>query len=503
MVDDRSGESGPTMPIDRLRLIQNGVLLLGGQVLAQVCAAGLGILIARSLGAAEYGRYSFAFAFSGALALLFGVGLDAIVVRDVASSPSRSAETVASGLWLRLACLPFVLVGVVAGREFGAYDDKDAQLIILVCVTAGLSSLSDLPRAAMQGLQRSGFDLLTRAVEKLIPLLIALFFALNSSGLHGIMMAVVFGTSVSVIITWIMLIRDIGPMPLRVSNRVISLALSAAPISLSGAVIAVYQRLPTLALGIASSFEDVSRYSVASSLVTPFTLIPVALCGALLPVVTPIIRKDMNQFRNIHVSIINGLLAFSMPIMILVYNLFPSLSVTVYGPEFVEAGDTIRILSIAVPIVFTTTYFSNILIASGHQWVLFSITIINLVFMSLGILVLIPAMGAPGAAITAVVTEFGGLAMLLVMTQRLVRTRPNRRLLGIALSAVCMQLAILGVRPWSIWLVPPAGLAAYVLGLVASRAISLREWRRLVESHTGQPTAARIPDGSDRPTAVT
>ena len=81
--------------LNPFRIAKNSFILIAGQFIVQFSAAVIGILVARFLGDEAYGRYSLAFVVAGTFGILFTLGVDNIIIREIARSPESGFKYLA------------------------------------------------------------------------------------------------------------------------------------------------------------------------------------------------------------------------------------------------------------------------------------------------------------------------------------------------------------------------------------------------------------------------
>jgi O-antigen/teichoic acid export membrane protein len=150
----------------------------------------IGLAIARMLGAAGYGAYSFALTCVTALAVLALLGFDVLLVREVANYQTRSQWGLLRGLLERanqFALLASVLLSLtVAGLAWGLASRLEPQMLTALWVgllVVPALVLMRLKRAIMQGLHRV---VASQAPEMVIqPMAFAALMALAFAALDG------------------------------------------------------------------------------------------------------------------------------------------------------------------------------------------------------------------------------------------------------------------------------------------------------------------------------
>lgn len=136
-----AGKQSPVFNRARLRTYSlNTSWMMAERVSGLAIGLLIYILLARHLGVADFGLLQYAISFCGLLGLLAGLGLDAIMVRQIVKEPERCGVYLGTSAALRLgASLAVIAVLMVASGLSG--HDKNLQWMTLII------SLALLPQA--------------------------------------------------------------------------------------------------------------------------------------------------------------------------------------------------------------------------------------------------------------------------------------------------------------------------------------------------------------------
>jgi O-antigen/teichoic acid export membrane protein len=411
-------------------------------------------------------------------ALLFSLGTDALVIRDIARNTPNAWRLFGSAFWLRLFSFPLTTGLIMVGAWLAGYPSRDRHFILLIALAMGLSAASDLLRSAFQGLQRMELDAFSRSLEKVGTVLLALFFVTLAPRVESVAWAALSGALIGLLATRLILRRLVGRLALSHPRYSLSLLKETAPLAVSLALILLYQRLPVVILSWFRSYQEVGYYNAAFSITAPFTLLPMAFVGAIYPTLANLFQSDRPSVDRLHLSVLGYIVAFTLPLAVGISFLAGDVIRILYGAAFEPAAQALVILTVTIPAVFLTTYLTSVLIAVGDQKRLLPVTLFNLAISVATNLLLARRFGFPGSAIAAVLTECGGLALLLFFTARWVRHGVNRRLFAALLATGIMTVGLWFVRDTSIWIRFLLGAGLYLLGLWAAGGLT---WRELQE----------------------
>ncbi len=405
---------------------RNTLLLLVGQLLVQASTALIGILVARHLGRESYGQYALAFSFSGTAGQLFSLGVDSIVVREVAREPLRYRAIFGAALWIRLVMLPVITVGMTLVAVLLGYEVEQRGYIFMAALVLGMTTLSDVPRSIFQARQQMVYDTLTRSLDKVVALVLV-FVAVMVLGVASV--GVVLGLTLAGGVTGLIaaafiLVRRFGAPALGHPREALQLVRISLPLMGSMILLVIYEQLPTIMLSRFHPYTEVASYNAALSLVLPFGLLAMAVQGALLPALAVSMRgRGLDPRAHGRAVGINLLLA--LPICISLYITAPLLIHALYGAAFDESIGILRVLILLIPILYTSIYGNTLYIAGAIQQKLLLIVLLNLALTVLLGFVLIPAGGSLGAVIVRILAPSIGTVVMLVLAPRWLRRAPS------------------------------------------------------------------------------
>ncbi len=171
--------------------------------------------------------------------------------------------------------------------------------------------------------------------------------------------------------------------------------------------ISLYVLMDIILLGFLSDEKAVGFYSIALKI----SKIPMLFVGALGMVLIPQLSYSFiqNDIENINVLIsksINFVVTFSIPIIFLIFGLSSDLILILFGEQFIEAAETLKILSVLVFLIGMSNIFGlQILTPMGKdKYLTFSVLFGTILSLTLNF-ILIPFYQEKGAAITTVITE--------------------------------------------------------------------------------------------------
>jgi PST family polysaccharide transporter len=112
--------------------IGNTAWLFADKALRMAVGLTVGVMVARYLGPTQFGLLSYALTFATFWAVLAGVGLNTVVVRELVEEPGRASFTLGTAFWLQFVAGLAAYGLCVAG--IGVLRSADEVLRTLVCI---------------------------------------------------------------------------------------------------------------------------------------------------------------------------------------------------------------------------------------------------------------------------------------------------------------------------------------------------------------------------------
>jgi O-antigen/teichoic acid export membrane protein len=404
------GSSLPGLAV-RLRgisgLTRDSLFALVVTALAQGLALVLQVLLARFLGPAEFGAYSFAIAALGIALILAKGGLDTALVRLVAAS-CAAGDAVRLGAVVRFATRVAPALGAVLGALGVAAAAGACQPPVpfaVLAVTAALlpvAARSEINAAALRGLRRIGTALAGDGILRPLATILALPFLWAAGSpwatAAGALTAYALGTCLSVLLTTAVLRREV-PSPrasLASSDSIAMLRMGGSLMVANGSLAAMYS-VDALLLAVLRSPTEAGILTVASrvAMFVLFVMNAAQLAAApRLAAVSGDIARMRSVVRTLNrLSVTAGLAVAGL--------LFASAGpvLALFGPGFEVAVVPLRILIVGQVLNVLTGPTGVLLSMTGRENALAVLLAGGLAAQVALLIALAPTLGATGAAL--------------------------------------------------------------------------------------------------------
>jgi O-antigen/teichoic acid export membrane protein len=420
-----------------------------GTYVLQVASLGLGFLsqlvVARLAGISGYGTYAYALAWSAMVVQPSLLGLDRVLIRELATYQEARAFGLMRGLLRRSDQVTTVISGafaaLVAAVALPVSDPALRASVALGLLTIPLAALGRVRQAALQGLKRSSVAQLTQSVGRTVYFLVFIGAALAVAGstrLHPetavVMQALAFAAAVitgSIAIHRVLPREVVRSAPEFEGRR---WAKSLPPLALLTALAILNGQIGVIMLGAMGSPADTGRFNAA---LRSAALVSLAL-GAVGQVMAPRVSAlyASGDRMGIERLLARGTRAAS------VLALPPALFLTLFGPWFLGLfGHGFRGGSTALTILVAGQVFNAATGAVGVALVMtkheksailatLSGTCLNVVLCAL----LVPGWGPTGAATATAVSIVLINVLFMVAVAEKLQIRPT--IFGILLPRI-------------------------------------------------------------------
>jgi PST family polysaccharide transporter len=381
-------------------LAANTGWLLGEKILRLAVGLIVGALTVRYLGAEQFGLLSYALALVTLVSVLANLGLDAIVVRDIARNPKARDAILGSAFVLR-STGGLVALGVAAAA--GALLDTAAPGLRLLALVTALSLVFQAAdpidswfrsqlRARRAVIARNAAFLIASGARLLLiweeaPLLWFAFMITAEAALSALALLIAYRIEGNRLRDW----RPNYPV-------VRELARQAWPLMLAGLMVSLYMRIDQVMLGQMAGTEALGIYSAAVLLSEPLHFVPMAIVASVAPVLAQWHRSDPALFHARMEELFRVLLLIAAAMALPMSLLARPLAEFLFGPAFRDTGPVLSVHVWAVLFVALGIASSQYLVLEDLVRISAQRTLVGAVLNIVLNLFWIPPYGALGCA---------------------------------------------------------------------------------------------------------
>jgi O-antigen/teichoic acid export membrane protein len=468
-----------TDPRAGLTAVRGGVIRVSGYLIGTGLAAAASIFLLRYLGVTKFGQYITVVALLAIVGGLTDVGLTLIGQREyvLRSSDAERMALVANVLGIRLILTP---IGIGLAAAFAALAGYGSTLTLGTLVAGAgliLGNVALTLSTPLAATLRFGALTATEVARQVVMVCGNGLLVFAGAGLIAFFGIYVVAGVVVLALTTALVGRRSVPRPRFAIREWVPVLQEAAPMGLAIVIGVFYMRaLVVLASLLTNGFET-GLFATSYRILEILFGIPALMIGAAFPILSRAGSNDDARLANALQRLVEiTFLTAGLLVLILTVGAAPIVRI-LGGKEYASAAPVLRLHAIALLGSFASVVWTTGLITIRRQSAL--IVTNTIAFGTVAILapILIPWLGAKGAAITAVIGESTlALAALLL----LVRARPAlaprlgfgvRVLAAGALGATCAFIPGLPALTSAGTAAIVYSAAAWLLGAIPREAI--------------------------------
>jgi O-antigen/teichoic acid export membrane protein len=403
----------------KTRFIKNTVALTGSQVGIKALSLVLGIFVARYLGATDYGKYSFGYAYVDLFGPVAGLGLNLLIVREVSRKRENAPVLVGTSLALKLISsisvvgLAFVILQFIPSSQ-------EARIVVYIFGLGFiLEHLYGSISMVFAAFERFDIYAMVQVIERIVSF--ALILSLLYWGFRLIAISWVRPLTALIILVlnlWLVSRKFLKSRLHFDKNLSPFLLKEGWPFMADALFMIVYLKIDVVMLQAFKGSTVVGWYAIASGLLLAFIPLQMAVIQSIFPIFSRTYVEDQGSFSLYFERISRFLLSTGTAVAVIV-TLAASLLISIlYGKEYIQSVSMLRILIWALPLMSLSSLARTALMSCNLQrialWVGGSNVIVNIVLN----LFFIPLFGGHGAAMATILTELAGLILFLAFIRK-------------------------------------------------------------------------------------
>lgn len=464
------------------KIAKNTIFQVFGKILSSLCSLIAAALITRYLGPALFGEYSTSIAFLQIFGILVDLGLTLVTVQMISEKGANIKKILDNLFSFRiLSAFCFMALAPLAVIFF----PYSGIIKIGVFIGAGaffFNAVNQVLIGLFQKELKMGRVAFAEIANRLIFLAltaVAIIFNFNLLAFLGAMAA---GNFLNFVILYILaqkIVKINFDFDFAVWKKIFR---RSWPIAAGIALNLIYLRADIFILSLYKPASDVGFYSAAYKIIDFLTAFPFILLGLALPIITfTWSEKNLEKFKEMAQKTFDFLNILALPLVTGGIILAEPLMILLAGKDFAESGEILRVLLLALGMIFPATVFTHTIIAINKQKTMLWGFGASAVLTLAGYIIFIPKFSYFGAAWMTVFSEALILLWSAGVVYRYSKFFPKLRLFKRSLAASIVMVWILWMLEiQNILLSVPAGALIYFALLFAVKGINLKMMREVV-----------------------
>jgi PST family polysaccharide transporter len=309
----------------------------------------VGVWVARYLGPEQFGRFNYATAIVGLFTPFAKLGLDSIVVRNLARDSACKEETLGTAFVLKLigsTVMLFVTVGAIFLITPGATPDNiETRWLVGVVAVGTIFQSFDIIDYWFQSQIKSKYSVWARngayitmclvrigLIQMKAPLIAFAIAMATEYALSAIGMVIIYRFNGNLLKAWQVSLSSAK-----------SLLKDSWALILSGIVIMIYMRIDQVMLGQMIGDKSVGIYSAAVKISELWYFAPMAIVNSVFPSIVKAKEISEEVYYNRLQKLFNILSLLAYSVAIPITFLSPWIVTLIYGQYYAEAGPILTV----------------------------------------------------------------------------------------------------------------------------------------------------------------
>jgi PST family polysaccharide transporter len=365
--------------------------------------------LVRYLGAEQLGLLSFAQSIIVITSVVSQLGLETILVRDLVRQPESDLEILGTALRMRLAGWLATLGLATATAAWLRPGDTKAMWLTWACSLTALAQTLDIVETWFQSRTRVAPVAIARLSAFLVGAVAKVIAILARAPLETIAL-ILSGEALLSSVGLVVAYAQAGGSLRRwraARVRAIGLMRDAWPLMLNGVAIVISVRVDQMILTTLRGTAENGIYAAAQRLTEIIFYIPTAVTAAANPILLRSHQRDPAEYARRLQRVFSALAGAGLLIAFVVSVGAPLIVRILFGPEFQASARVLAIQAWSCPALFLGIAQTNWFIAEDRQrGLLVRSALAATVSVALNF-VLVPRMGARGAALTMLLSQTG------------------------------------------------------------------------------------------------
>lgn len=460
------------------RVAKNTLYFTAASVGQKVIAFVYFLFLARVMMPDLTGQYFLALSITTIFSVVAEFGITSVVIREIAKTPERARELIASALGLKIPLALLAVIGAIVAGWLLDYAPAVQRLIALASLVLLIDTLQVFFYGVLRGFQALKYEALGVFAGMFFTALAGGFVLWLAPSLPLLVLALLLGSTVNLAAAGANVVRRLGwrvLVPAWDAQNSRWLLKTALPFALAAIFVKVYSYIDSIFISKFLDTAAVGLYAIAYKFTYAFQFLPLAFVAALYPGMSEVAGKDEPALERLLLRSTWYMAILSAPIVFGLWAVAPE-AVALAGEGYAGAAVVLQTLVFVLIPIFLDFPIGSLLNAAGYQSVKTSIMGATMVVNVVLNLVLIPWLGIVGAAYAALASFVFMLAAGLFFVPRLL---PHfslftlvKTVVPIYASGLVMLAVVVTLKPSLGWLVViPLGALVYVASLLATGSL--------------------------------
>lgn len=385
--------------------LKNASWLIGGRILQMVLSLFVGIVIARYLGPENYGLLSYGGAYVSFFTAFCNLGINSIIIKEFVDYPNEQGKAIGSALIMRLISSVLSALLIIAIVSVLDKDEPITIIVVALCSIGSIFHIFEIFNYWFQSIYKSKVTSIAILLSYILTSIYKIVLLYLGKDVIWFALATSIDYIVVAIFLWIAYKKNNGPALSFSITKSKSLLLSSYHYILSSIMVAVYMQTDKFMLKQMLNASEVGYYAIAATICNMWVFVLQAIIDSIYPTIIRLKNIDYLEYEKKNKQLYAVVFYVSCVVSIGFILLGEWIVELLYGTSFLPAASVLKIICWYTAFSFLGVARNAWIVSEGKQrflkYMYGGAAIINIVLN----FILIPRLGAFGAAIASLVTN--------------------------------------------------------------------------------------------------
>lgn len=402
------------------RIVKNVSILFISRIIGYILAFLYLIYMARYLGAEGFGILSFAIAFTSIFAILADLGLNTLIVREIAKDKKFAREYLGTTLSMKIVLSILTIVLVDLTINFLGYTLQTVEVVYIIVLYIIFTSFSQTFYSIFQAFEKMEYQAVGEILNNILMftgVLLVIYYKfdiISFAFIYLITSFIILGYNIT-ICTWKFVLPKME-INWKFWNSTLKEAL---PFGMTGVFTTIYVSIDSVMLMWMQGNDVVGLYNAAYKIIGLLAFIPAVINFAIFPIMSRYHISSNKNLKKIVWTYFKLMIIIGVPVLVGISFLSTEIISLIYGKGYEGSVIALQVLIWTTLFVFANSAFVQLFQATNRQLTVTKIvgigTLINVILN----LLLIPRISLVGAGIATALAELTFTILLIISTYKI------------------------------------------------------------------------------------
>ncbi|HYA32764.1 MAG TPA: flippase [Candidatus Bathyarchaeia archaeon] len=459
------------------RIFKNTAALASADIFTRLMRFALAIVIARTLGAAGYGIYAFAFSFAEVYGVVSDFGMSNLIIRDTSRDKKYLSRYLGNILLVEtvLSLIAFGFLFVLVGAM--NLPPEKAIIVYIAVISYILTNLAQILRATFKAHEKMEYDALLNVAQQSITVILGVLALYFGYGLIALALAFVIGSLVNLVASLVLVSTKFTKPKFALSRRFLNYLGKEVPsFGLIVFFTLIYYDISTVLLSFISGDAATGWFNAAYAMSLALTFLPAAFMGALFPVISTLHVSSRDLTKTAYNESFRYMVILGLPLAFGTTVLADKIIDIIYGAQFHNSAVVLQIVIWSITILFLNFVLTTTLTSINLQRVVMYATGLSVAVNIVLNLLFIPPFSYVGASAVMVATELTTFSICFYFASKnLCLIGLPRLLVKPLVGSFIMAVVVYYLRPINLFIIIGVAVWVYFATLIALRTFTTQD----------------------------